>query len=147
MVNIRCSSMIEENLRSLTIHVSFFTHYSHKTQDDKHKTLVSFDYKDQYTSQAPVIDDNSTFVPPSATMTGRSELWSCSTLWYGTIVKADKTVVRVASSSNIQDNCVLDEAFKPLGVDHDGSTIVGHFCTVWNTSTLFNLFRLDTIVF
>jgi len=41
-----------------------------------------------------------------------------------------KHLVRIGAFTNIQDETVITEAAEPLGVDHDGSTIVGNYVTV-----------------
>lgn len=91
---------------------------------DPHRQVVTFDYS------APSPFNNSNFVAPSATITGTVEIYGNSIIWYGCVIRGDVRLVRIGSWTNILDNTVITEAFKPLHSDHDGSTIIGHFVTV-----------------
>lgn len=70
------------------------------------------------------------FVAPCATLIGNVEIWDNASVWYGVLIRADVNLVRIGAYANIQDNTTIHEALAPLSLDHDGSTIVGHFSTV-----------------
>ena len=72
----------------------------------------------------------SAFVAPSATLVGDVEVWFYSSIWYNCVIRGDSRLVRIGAYSNIQDRTVIDESFVPLGPDHDGSTIIGHYVTI-----------------
>lgn len=57
----------------------------------------------------------------------------------------DNRLVRIGAYTNVQDRTVIDESFVPLGPDHDGSTIIGHYVTIgivaspsWNRAVFFS---------
>jgi len=76
------------------------------------------------------------FIAPCATLVGNVEIWDYASIFYGTVIKADVNLVRIGFYANVQDNVVIHEALKPLSLDHDGSTIVGHYVTVGQGSLL-----------
>ncbi len=45
-------------------------------------------------------------------------------------------MVRIGAYTNVQDGAVITEAFEPLGHDHDGSTIIGHYCSIGPNVTM-----------
>lgn len=70
------------------------------------------------------------FVAASATIAGNVEVWDHASVWYGCVIRGDRSLVRIGHHTNIQDSTVVTEALQPLGPDHDGSTIIGHYVTV-----------------
>jgi len=95
---------------------------------DKHKTQITFDF-DTTSHFRPHLAPE-LFIAPNATIAGNVELWARTSVWYGAVIKGDHNLVRIGQCSNIQDNTVIHEAFNSLAPDHDGSTIVGHYCTI-----------------
>lgn len=98
----------------------------HKIQDKhcRHQRVLPLS-----ADHAPSIAPDS-FVAPSATVVGNVEVWPKASVWYNCVVKGDVNLVRIGAYSNIQDDSVVEEALQPLGPDHDGSTIIGHYVTV-----------------
>jgi len=101
---------------------------------DKHKQRIDFEIGFYSTSKPRVSIE--AFVAADATLAGNVEVWDNASIWYGTIIRGDRHVVRVGYFSNVQDNSVIEEAHERLAPDHDGSTIVGHFVTVGHSCLL-----------
>ncbi|MBG0739755.1 gamma carbonic anhydrase family protein [Paeniglutamicibacter antarcticus] len=77
---------------------------------------------------------SSAFVAPSATLIGDMELGADSSAFYGVVVRADTSAIRIGSGTNLQDNVVLhsDPGF-PTTVGNGvsiGHGAVVHGCTV-----------------
>lgn len=70
------------------------------------------------------------FVAPCATLAGNVEVWQGASVWYRCVIKAETTLVRIGSDSNVQDGTVVEEVPHRLDHDHDGSTIIGHGVTI-----------------
>lgn len=70
------------------------------------------------------------WIAPDATVVGNVELWDYASIWYGSVVRGDRGLVRIGHHSNIQDGSVISECLHPIDADHDGSTIIGHFVTI-----------------
>jgi len=76
------------------------------------------------------------FVAPDALVSGNVEVWDYCSVWFNCVVSARK-LIRIGAFTNIQDETVITETTLPeLDVDHDGSTIVGHFVTVGHRCVL-----------
>jgi len=101
---------------------------------NKHRTLVPFEYgfHDKF---VPSIQLNC-FIAPCATIVGNVEIMDSSSIWYGVVIRGDRELVRIGSTTNIQDKTIITEALEPLNSDHDGSTIVGHNVTVGHNCVL-----------
>jgi len=80
----------------------------------------------------------SCFVAPGVIISGNVEVWQYATVWYGVTIRSDTNLVRIGAYANILDNCVITEATGPIleEDDHDGSTVIGHYVTVGQSSTL-----------
>ena len=52
-------------------------------------------------------------------------IYACLLVFVG-----DINLVRIGAYTNVQDGAVIHEAFEPLSSEHDGSTIVGHYCHI-----------------
>lgn len=102
------------------------------TKYDMHLRFLTFGYSNLFSGQAFIQDRiaRDSFVAPSATIAGQVELWNHASVWYGAVIKGDTKVVRIGFFSNIQDDCVIEEETDPLGPDHDGSCVIGHYVTV-----------------
>jgi len=90
----------------------------------KHMSLVQLNE-----DFAPKVADDA-FIAPCATLTGNVEIWTKASIWYGVVIRGDFRLVRIGAYTNIQDRTVITESFEELGPDHDGSTIIGHRCTI-----------------
>jgi carbonic anhydrase/acetyltransferase-like protein (isoleucine patch superfamily) len=53
-----------------------------------------------------------------------------SSIYYGVVINADKTRVRIGSWTNVQDDTVISEALEEVGPDNDGSVVIGNYVTV-----------------
>jgi len=91
-----------------------------------HKQIISFGPTND---MAPHFN-NDTFVAPNAVIVGNVQLMSNSSIWYGCILRGDTCKIDVGQYTNIQDETIITEALNPLGPDHDGSTIIGHYVTI-----------------
>jgi carbonic anhydrase/acetyltransferase-like protein (isoleucine patch superfamily) len=61
----------------------------------------------------------SVFIAPTATVIGDVTIGANSSIWYGTVVRADLDAVVVGERTNVQDNCVIH-------VDRDAPTHIGN---------------------
>lgn len=94
---------------------------------------VDFSDNIQHTTIVTLDDDRveplvaeTTWIEPSATIVGQVEIRDATTVWENAVIRGDVSFIRIGSASSIGANTVIDEAFEPLGPDHDGSTIIGH---------------------
>jgi carbonic anhydrase/acetyltransferase-like protein (isoleucine patch superfamily) len=73
---------------------------------------------------SPKIDDDA-FVAPTAVVVGGVTMGPRSSIWYGSVARADAEVIEIGEGSNIQDGCTLhsDPGF-PLVVGR--GVTVGH---------------------
>jgi len=115
----RFSQLFEDSLTPVQKYVDTY---------NKHRNLVSFEYHIHDKMKTEV--GGNTFIAPDATLIGNVEVYDNASVWYGVVIKGDVNMVRIGFSTNIQDNTVISEAFEPLHSDHDGSTIIGHHCTI-----------------
>ena len=60
----------------------------------------------------------SVFIAPTATVIGDVTIGANSSIWYGTVVRADLDAVVIGERTNVQDNCVIH-------VDRDAPTHIG----------------------
>lgn len=82
----------------------------------------------------------SAWVAPSADVIGRVFLGKDSSVWFGTVIRADVEKVKIGKRTNIQDLSIIH-------VDHNNPTIIGddvtighqvmlHGCTIGNGSLI-----------
>jgi len=83
----------------------------------------------------PVVGFNA-YVFPTATVVGRVEIHNEASIWYNCIIKAQSNSIKIGGRTNIQDGTVIVESPTALGLDHDGSTIIGHRVTVGHNCVL-----------
>ncbi|EGG17764.1 hexapeptide repeat-containing protein, partial [Cavenderia fasciculata] len=107
---------------------------------NKHKNQVPFYNKDSAFTPGvwglyPRVSDGS-FVAPSASLVGNVYLGYGASIWYGAVLKADVNIIYIGTYANIQDGTVIREATRPLSLDHDGSTVVGHYTTIGHNCIL-----------
>ncbi|KYR01112.1 bacterial transferase hexapeptide repeat-containing protein [Tieghemostelium lacteum] len=108
-------------------------------QYNKHKTIVPFYNKNSITTPTETglyPRDSSVFIAPSASIIGNVNLGAGSSVWYNCVIKADKNYIHIGSYTNIQDGTIINEAPRPLSLNHNGSTIIGDFTTVGHSCIL-----------
>lgn len=67
----------------------------------------------------------SAFIAPNATLTGNISIGADSSIWFGTVIRADRDTVTIGEGTNIQDNSVVHE--DPGCPVHLGNhVVVGH---------------------
>lgn len=71
----------------------------------------------------------SAFIAPNATIIGDVEIGPDSSVFYGTVLRADVGAIRIGARTNIQDNCVLHVERDADCVLEDDVT-VGHLAMV-----------------
>ncbi|MDE2572567.1 MAG: gamma carbonic anhydrase family protein [bacterium] len=76
----------------------------------------------EYRGKRPRIA-HSAFVAPTAVLIGDVEVGEQSSIWFGTVIRADNGPIRIGERSSIQDNSVLH-------VSEGSATIVGNDVTV-----------------
>ena len=72
------------------------------------------------------------YLAPNASVIGDVILESDVNVWYGAVIRGDSGPIRVASGTNIQDNCVLHEEVtigKNCTIGHGA---IVHGCTIGN---------------
>ena len=74
------------------------------------------------------------WVAADATLIGKVELSSKSSVWFGAVLRGDNELITIGMGSNVQDGCVLhtDMGF-PLNVGADctiGHNVILHGCTI-----------------
>ncbi|GAB7006933.1 gamma carbonic anhydrase family protein [Nocardioides sp. AN3] len=47
------------------------------------------------------------WVAPTAVLVGDARVQACASIWYGSVVRADRTQIVLGENSNLQDNCVV----------------------------------------
>jgi gamma-carbonic anhydrase len=107
----------------------------------RHRPLMTF-------YEAEPFKTNDTFIAPSASVIGNVTNWDESSVWYGSVVRADSGhSITIGFQSNIQDGAVvttlgekaeLATGFKPV-------THVGHYVSVGAGSVLTSC-RIDDLV-
>jgi len=67
------------------------------------------------------------FVAPNATIIGDVEIGERSSVWYGTVIRADIAPVRIGRLTAVEDNCVVHGSRETIIGDE---VIVGHAAVV-----------------
>lgn len=83
---------------------------------------------------SPNIDD-SCFIAQSADVIGDVEIGVDSSVWFGTVVRADMHYIKIGSRTNIQDNCTVhvttDQHPTEIGNEVTiGHNVIVHGCTI-----------------
>jgi len=68
--------------------------------------------------------DESAFVSEAAYVVGDVEIGENSSVWPGAVLRADRFRIRIGSSSNIQDNCVVHAGFSDVTIGNN--VTIGH---------------------
>jgi carbonic anhydrase/acetyltransferase-like protein (isoleucine patch superfamily) len=71
----------------------------------------------------------SAFVAPTAVLIGDVEVGECSSIWFGTVIRADNGPIRIGARSSVQDNAVIH-------VSENSSTIVGDDVTIGHCAAM-----------
>jgi len=96
---------------------------------DKHQQILFHGY--HRGALIPSIPNTATyFVAPNATVAGFVMLHQYVSIWYGCVIRGDSKPVKIGQYSNIQENTVIQDYYKPVGIDNDGSTIIGAHVTI-----------------
>jgi carbonic anhydrase/acetyltransferase-like protein (isoleucine patch superfamily) len=79
--------------------------------------------------------DPSVYLAPTAVIVGDVVIGPESSIWFGTVVRADVNIIRIGARTNIQDQCMLHVTGGnyPLNVGNDitvGHRAIVHGCTV-----------------
>lgn len=86
-----------------------------------------------YDGRSPEVDP-AAFVADGATLVGPVTIGADASVWFGAVIRADGSPIRVGSGSNVQDGCVLhSDADFPVSVGDRvtvGHGAVVHGCTV-----------------
>jgi carbonic anhydrase/acetyltransferase-like protein (isoleucine patch superfamily) len=69
------------------------------------------------------------FVAPNATLIGRVTIGSGSSIWFGTVIRADINEINIGANTNIQDGCLLH-------VTHEQAVFIGECVTVGHGAIL-----------
>ncbi len=80
--------------------------------------------------------DPTAWVAPSAELIGEVVLAAHASIWFGAVVRADNTPIRIGARSNVQDGAVLhSDPGAPLVLGEDctvGHRVVLHGCAIGN---------------
>lgn len=69
------------------------------------------------------------FIAPNATVIGDVEIGEGSSVWYGAVLRGDRSFIKIGKNSNIQDCCVVH-------CNADSPTVLGDFVTVGHSAVL-----------
>ena len=79
-------------------------------------------------------DDGSVWIAPSADVIGEVHLAPGASIWFGAVVRADSSAIRIGARSNVQDGAVLhSDPGVPLTIGEEctiGHNAVLHGCTL-----------------
>lgn len=95
----------------------------------------------EFDGKAPRLPvDGSAWVAPSAELIGDVELGEGASVWFGAVIRADNTLIKVGACSNIQEQAVLhsDEGV-PCTVGEGvtvGHHVMLHGCTIGDNSLI-----------
>jgi carbonic anhydrase/acetyltransferase-like protein (isoleucine patch superfamily) len=78
----------------------------------------------RYKDKVPVVPSSS-FVAPNATLIGEVIVGEKTSIWFGAVLRAEVSPIRIGEGSNVQDNSVVhtDVGFP---VEIGGGTTIGH---------------------
>jgi carbonic anhydrase/acetyltransferase-like protein (isoleucine patch superfamily) len=86
-----------------------------------------------FAGMTPTVEDGA-WIADNATVLGDAEIGAGSGIWFGAVVRADTTSIRIGRDTNVQDNCVLHaDPGAPLTIGDRvsiGHLAVLHGCTV-----------------
>jgi carbonic anhydrase/acetyltransferase-like protein (isoleucine patch superfamily) len=82
----------------------------------------------EFRGKAPKVH-RTAFVAPTAVLIGDVEVGPESSIWFGTVLRADNGPIRIGARSSVQDNAVLH-------VSESGQTIVGDDVTIGHAAVM-----------
>lgn len=84
---------------------------------------------------APALADDA-WVAPSADVVGDARLAEGASIWFGAVIRADNTPIRIGRGSNVQEGAMLhSDPGSPLTIGEDvtvGHHAILHGCTIGN---------------
>ena len=87
----------------------------------------------EYNGKKPKIGKG-VFIAPTAIVVGDVEIGEGASIWYGTVIRADSSYIRIGKNTNIQDNCTVHtDSSGPVIIGDNvtaGHNVVIHGCTV-----------------
>ncbi|MGV6873597.1 gamma carbonic anhydrase family protein [Pseudochelatococcus sp. B33] len=85
-------------------------------------------------------EDASCWIAPTAVLIGRVVLRKQSSIWFGSILRADDDTIEIGERSNVQDGCVLHvDPGLPIVVGADvtiGHSAIIHGCTIGSNTLI-----------
>ncbi|MDQ6826088.1 MAG: gamma carbonic anhydrase family protein [Candidatus Eremiobacteraeota bacterium] len=81
-----------------------------------------------YRGKAPKVDPTA-FIAPTAVLIGDVEVGPASSIWFGTVIRADNGPIRIGARTSVQDNAVLH-------VSDGGRTVLGDDVTVGHSAVM-----------
>jgi len=108
---------------------------THKKFDDtfcKHTNIIGLYEKDTKDPDLfiPYISDGA-FIAPDSTIVGGVAVNHHSSVWYGCVIRSQKTRISIGAFTSILENTVIMESSK-INENHDGSTKIGSFVIIGN---------------
>ncbi|MBC5828751.1 MAG: gamma carbonic anhydrase family protein [Candidatus Eremiobacteraeota bacterium] len=82
----------------------------------------------EYRGKAPRVDPTA-FIAPTAVLIGDVQVGAESSIWFGTVIRADNGPIRIGARTSIQDNAVVH-------VSDGGRTVVGDDVTVGHCAVM-----------
>jgi len=82
----------------------------------------------EYRGKRPKIDP-SAFIAPTAVLIGDVEVGPESSIWFGTVIRADNGPIRIGARTSVQDNAVVH-------VSEGGQTTIGDDVTVGHCAVM-----------
>lgn len=86
-----------------------------------------------YKGKAPTIGER-VFIAETASVIGDVAIGHDSSIWYGTVIRADVQQIRIGARTNVQDNCTLHVTHdNPLLLEDQvtlGHGVIAHGCVV-----------------
>jgi len=88
-----------------------------------------------YLKYSPKIGEK-TWIAENAVVIGRCEIGKDSSIWFGSVVRADVNFIKIGDRSNIQDLSIIHVTYIPKGSEGGYPTIIGDDVTVGHSVTL-----------
>jgi gamma-carbonic anhydrase len=82
----------------------------------------------EYEGKKPKLGLN-VFIAPTATVIGDVEIKDNASIWYGTVVRGDRSSIVIGRNTNIQDNCTVH-------TDADSPAVIGDNVTVGHNAVV-----------
>ena len=88
-----------------------------------------------YLKYSPKIGKKS-WIAKNAVVIGRCEIGKNSSVWFGSVVRADVNYIKIGDRSNIQDLSIIHVTHAPVGTENGYPTNIGDDVTVGHSVTL-----------